>query len=635
MRKINSFIVSLAILLSLLPNLLFAQEAPLFDENGKYYDLIVKFDQAEQNWDELKLQYSIVDYRKFAPFLSHAELNKIYIIKTSSAAAFEKLRIDPRVLWAEIDNIRVETNLIANDQLFTTDSASINQQWHLPRIQAPQGWDIKTGAPEVTVAVIDTGIDARHIDLNDGRVVAGRKVYCAVMTLNSCTTRILEDIPANTNSDDKGHGTAVASVIGAIGNNARGMTGVAWNIKLMPVKALASDGSGSLVDVAEGIVWAASHGADIINLSLGGPGLTGSALTDTAIRTANDLGAIVVAASGNENTNLDTSPASPVCNDGGNNLVVGVAATDYRDVKSTFSNYGSKCIDVSAPGTRIITAFFDPLNPNVTNAYAYQSGTSFAAPIVSAIAALLKSAFPNLSNDQIKARLKNADDISSLNATSCNDSACGSMLGAGRVNLFKALTSAAAPAPVNPTPAPEPPPIVGPVPVITAPIPSPAQTPTLSTLPVYRFWSDTHKTHFYTISEAEKNQIIATYASNVWRFEGVAYRAVQTEASTTCSSKFPVYRFWNNQRSSHFYTISEQERNAVLTQYSPGLWRYEGIAFCTDRNQLSGTKPVYRFWSDTHKTHFYTISEGEKNQIIATYASNVWRFEGVAFYAVE
>ncbi len=151
------------------------------------------------------------------------------------------------------------------------------------------------------------------------------------------------------------------------------------------------------------------------------------------------------------------------------------------------------------------------------------------------------------------------------------------------------------------------------------------ETPSLSQ--VYRFWSDVNRTHFFTISESEKNYIINNYPSYEWRYEGVAFKAFKSNIGGT----MPVHRFWSNTYRRHFYTISEEEKNFVITQW-PHIWKYEGIAWYAYPNQIPGTVPVYRFWSDTNKAHFYTISEEEKNYIIRTYPPHEWRYEGIAWY---
>ena len=150
------------------------------------------------------------------------------------------------------------------------------------------------------------------------------------------------------------------------------------------------------------------------------------------------------------------------------------------------------------------------------------------------------------------------------------------------------------------------------------------EEPTISA--VHRFWSDSLMCHFYTISEAEKNKVVANLP-HVWRYEGVVFHAYPTQVAGTS----PVHRFWSDSLMCHFYTISEAEKNKVVANL-PHVWRYEGVVFHAYPTQVAGTSPVYRFWSDVLMCHFYTISEAEKNKVIAN-LPHVWRYEGPVYYA--
>ncbi|MCL5281068.1 MAG: hypothetical protein M1376_14305 [Planctomycetes bacterium] len=148
-------------------------------------------------------------------------------------------------------------------------------------------------------------------------------------------------------------------------------------------------------------------------------------------------------------------------------------------------------------------------------------------------------------------------------------------------------------------------------------------------VPVYRFWSPVTGKHFYTISEAEKDKLINQYAS-VWTFEGPAYYAYLRASDPNL---LPVYRFWSQKLSSHFYTMNEAEKDKLIRQY-PDIWAFEGAKFYAypEGKQPAGTRAVYRFWSETLGGHFYTIREAEKDKLINQYA-DTWAFEGVAWYA--
>jgi len=152
-----------------------------------------------------------------------------------------------------------------------------------------------------------------------------------------------------------------------------------------------------------------------------------------------------------------------------------------------------------------------------------------------------------------------------------------------------------------------------------------------SLVPVYRFWSAQTGKHFFTSRESEKAKLIEQY-SHVWVFEGIAYYAY---ARDTEPNLMPVYRFWSDKNTAHFYTISEAERDKLITEYAE-VWTFEGEAFYaySEGQQPEGAKPVQRFWSDTTSAHFYTISEAEMNKLIDQY-SHVWTHEGIAWYALE
>ncbi len=147
---------------------------------------------------------------------------------------------------------------------------------------------------------------------------------------------------------------------------------------------------------------------------------------------------------------------------------------------------------------------------------------------------------------------------------------------------------------------------------------------------VFRFWSEQKRGHFYTATPIERNQIIDNYPSNVWQYENEAYSTYSSQAPETT----PVYRFWSDSKQKHFFTIDPSEKAYVEANFPRHIWKYEGIAFYAFPANKFGSKPVYRFWSNKFQGHFYTISESEKNSVIANYSSD-WSFEGIAFYAYE
>ena len=230
-----------------------------------------------------------------------------------------------------------------------------DRQWALPHIQAETAWSEMGELAPVTVAVIDTGVCMSHEDLV-GRVLSGG--YDFVDN---------DDDP----EDVFGHGCSVAGIIAANTDNAIGIAGFAPNSSILPIRVLGPGGSGSMADVAAGIVYAADNGADIVNLSLGSA--VGSQVTEDAVKYAMDKGVTVIASAGNSGGSL---PGYPARYEG----VVAVGAIDSNGSRSSFSNKGG---DIWAPGRDVHTIYLD-------DGYKSLNGTSFSAPYVAAMAALLE-----------------------------------------------------------------------------------------------------------------------------------------------------------------------------------------------------------------------------------------------------
>lgn len=328
----------------------------------------------------------------------------------------------------------VKSFKLPNDPGFTKNGSNIDKQWGLVKAGFLQAWEKTTGSKKVIVAVIDTGVDATHVDLKKTKFVTG---------YNALTDKT---ISARSNSDDNGHGTLVTGVIAASTNNDLGIAGAAYGVSIMPIKALDDSGSGGSSQIAEAIIWAADHNASIINLSLGGLGFAHDKVLANAISYAFDKNIVIVAAAGNDvavtGGNLDVEPVFPICNDNGKNMIIGVTATDVNDLKPSFANYGKACVDVSAPGKRIISTInHDPATGGeLKNAYAYASGTSLAVPFVSAQAGLLKSLYPEATNRQIRDRIiATSENIDTLNISQCAGGSCKGLLGGGRINANLSL----------------------------------------------------------------------------------------------------------------------------------------------------------------------------------------------------
>lgn len=410
----------------LMPIFLLSLIFPIFTAQSGQSTKIIFSVNENSTIDQISEKYNI-EVKKIFVESSSNELDRIYSTEVNSDQ-IRRMQLDENIEYLETDQELNSSMVETDDTYFTLDSQNTSDQWYLAKTQIPEAWEYNTGSDNVIIAVLDTGIHAKHVELNDGRVIAG---------YNSITN---ENIPAGASSDDNGHGTAVAGVLGAIANNEKGIAGINWDVKLMPIKALNASGTGSSSAVSRGIVWAADHGANIINLSLGGVGFGTNQTLLSAITYAHNKGALIVAAAGNdladEGSSLDLSTVYPVCADNVFNMVLGVAATDVDDRKADFSNYGTKCVDVSAPGKKIITTAFLPSNSS-NSLLIYGSGTSLAAPIVSGIAALYKAYNPNLSNVEIRdIIISTADNIDGRNNGQCGGNSCNGLLGSGRVNAY-------------------------------------------------------------------------------------------------------------------------------------------------------------------------------------------------------
>ena len=234
----------------------------------------------------------------------------------------KKVKADPTVELASLNYKRYAT-AVPNDEFYGTDQAA-----YLNTVRMPQAWDLSKTTGSQIVAVLDTGVDAGHPDLV-GHLVTG---YNATS-------------PNRGPIDDNGHGTMTLGIIAAAANNVEGVAGVGWNVKAMPVKVLASDGSGYDVDIAEGIDWAVAHGAKVINMSLGGPG--DNPILHQAVSDAVNAGVTVVAAAGNDGSADLQYPASYT-------EAIAVAATDANGGLTDFSSFGD-WVDIAAPGWDILS----------------------------------------------------------------------------------------------------------------------------------------------------------------------------------------------------------------------------------------------------------------------------------------
>ncbi len=292
------------------------------------------------------------------------DYGKGMIIKSNSMTTEQLMRHfaeHPDSIYAEPNYLLLPNAVMPNDSYYK------KYQWNLPMIGMEQSWDISKGSSDIVVAVVDTGVDMKHPEFKD-KLVAGHNF------INN----------SNRPQDDNGHGTHVSGIIAARTNNNAGVAGMSWNSKIMPVKAIGSDGSGTAFDIAQGIYWATDHGASVINLSVGN--YTPSAALKEACRYAYDHNVVLVAASGNDNSDQPSYPAAYP-------EVIAVAAVDHLKNRAEFSNYGDY-VAVAAPGVDIPSTYID-------SDYAALSGTSMACPHVTALASLIRSVKPDLAVDDV------------------------------------------------------------------------------------------------------------------------------------------------------------------------------------------------------------------------------------------
>lgn len=388
-------------------------------------EILLKFKPgiSEEAKENIKNQHAL----EVLEAIPQIEVLRVKVNANSKDAVIEALSRNPNVEYAEPNYI--------NQAVFTPNDTYFENQWAIQKISAPQAWDISQGSPSVVIAVLDSGVDFTHEDL-----------------VNKGTGAL----------DDYRHGTQVAGVVTANTNNATGLAGVCPLCQIMSVKVLSSTGAGSDSTVAVGIIQAADNGAKVINLSLGGYATTTT--MNNAVNYAWNKGVVIVGAGGNDNTSMSFYPAA-------HSNVVAVGATSYHEGKAVYSNYGS-WLDISAPGDDIYTTLMN-------GGYEYISGTSLAAPHVAALAGLIFSAKPGLTNQQVV-------DIITSSADDLGAAGKDDYFGYGRINAYKALQMATGivPAPTStptasPTPSPTPTPTSTPSPT-APPVPSDTIPPTVS-----------------------------------------------------------------------------------------------------------------------------------------------------------
>ncbi len=356
----------------------------------------------------------------------------------------EELSVLPSVHYAEpwfIYPMQQTPDFTPNDPMFSS-------QWGLVKIQAPGAWDISTGDSTVLIGIVDSGVETNHPDLAaniwinpgesgldglgqdkrtngidddaNGYVDDWRGWDFAGGDYNA----ISQDNNPNPTATNNNHGTHVSGIAAAVGNNATGVAGTAFRCRILPIKTAADNdtrgegGVGYILTGYEGIAYAAFMGASVVNCSWGGAG--GSQTEQDIINYATEQGTLVVTSAGN---NASSAPFYP----SGYANVLSVAATGTTDARASFSNFGTS-VDVSAPGVSILSTVFP-------GTYVSWQGTSQASPFAAGVAALVKSARPQLTGVQLGEQVRaTCDNIDAVNP------GFGGLLGRGRINAFRALT---------------------------------------------------------------------------------------------------------------------------------------------------------------------------------------------------
>ncbi len=280
----------------------------------------------------------------------------------------------------------------------TPNDALFGQQWHHPKIKAPQAWDLLTGDPNIICAIVDTGIDTDHPDLAPNRVPG----------FNSNTNQ--EEGNGGVVEDDNGHGTHCAGDAAAIGNNGIGVSGVGWNFKIMGIKAAV--GGGATMDaLTGGARWAVDHGAKVVSVSFTG---VDSPVVQTTGAYCKTKGGLMLWAAGNDNRNLTFNHPD----------VIVVGASDQNDQKADFSAFG--------PGVHVFAPGVDIMSTTMGGGYGGSSGTSMAAPVANGAVAMIWAADPSLTPNEVQAILEN----------NCDNIGPSNIFGHGRINVFKAVDAA-------------------------------------------------------------------------------------------------------------------------------------------------------------------------------------------------
>ncbi len=531
---------------------------------------------------------------------------------TQLAALADLLQQDPLVQYADpVRNVRA--NFVPNDPLLPL-------QWSLvdpvAGINAPGAWDLQTGLPTLTVAVIDTGI-VPHPELA-GRILPGFDFIADAASARDGNGRDPDPRDEGTwgdaglcgyAQDSFWHGLFIAGQIAANTDNGTGIAGVNWRAQILPVRALGACGNGTTVDVFEAMLWASGvqifgvppnpTPARVINMSLGGYGSCGGALQQ-AVDLALAQGTVIVVSAGNE-SDFASNYVPAGCAG-----VITVGAHSRGGIRSSYSNFGSR-VDLSAPGgdfgdpseDYILSTFDTGVTIPGGPAYAYSIGTSFAAPLVAGTASLMISRNPNLTAGRVQSILEGTTrDFPP--GTQCA-AGKGKLCGTGMLDAATALAS-------------------------TVPSTGIAPPGAVSVVEYYRADYD----HYFITADPCEIYSLDTFATGIYQRTGGVFYAYASPAFAPLGVQ-PVCRFFaSGLINSHFFTASASECQFVQS-YWVGVWNLElSAAFWIevpdgDGNCLPGRVPVYRFFNNRgDANHRHTLDLSERRAMV----NRAWVPEG-------
>jgi len=407
-------------------------------------------------FDQKALKYNVQSITRLYPFLDFVKSNekisnnlsslrRTYYVQyeadTLPVIVAHDLMQEHGVAYAEPEQIN-EPNTFEQDRN-EPDDPYYDQQSYLQLIRLPEAWDVVKGSdqePPVIIAIVDSGTELNHEDLLDNQWINEDEIprnnidddqngfVDDVYGVNFCDQDALNHAPNAINSQMNGsdHGTAVSGVAGAVSDNGIGLTGAAWNAKLMHIKANCPDPNNDFH--YEGVMYAAMNGADIINTSWGKTQfitVPPPKYVSETLDLATDLGSLIIASAGNNRINSNDARRYPAQHP----RVLSVGATERDSQKiASFSSYG-KTVDVFAPGVDILSTTFN-------NQYRSYNGTSYSAPLIAGVAALVKTRFPDISPDALRQQLR----LSSENMDHYNLPRYNGQLGRGFINAFASLT---------------------------------------------------------------------------------------------------------------------------------------------------------------------------------------------------